>query len=117
MTTTPVSSMLLVILASFFGSIGMAFLKAGADRLTRSVAGILSNWRLSVGIGLYLASSAFFVMAMKHGELSILYPLVSLGYIWGLLWARMFFNEPLTKNKFAGLGLILAGIVILNLGR
>jgi multidrug transporter EmrE-like cation transporter len=47
--------------------------------------------------------------------LTILYPLVSLGYLWTLLWAKLFFNEPLTRFKFLGLGMILAGVFCLNL--
>lgn len=116
-TVTPISSMLLVVVASFFGSFGAVFLKAGANHLTRSVQGLILNWRLTAGVLLYLTSSVFFVMGQKQGELSILYPLVSLSYIWTLLWARIVFGEPLTRSKFGGLALILAGIVFLNLGR
>jgi multidrug transporter EmrE-like cation transporter len=42
--------------------------------------------------------------------------MVALGYIWTLFWSRIFFGEPLTRDKFLGIGMILAGIVILNLG-
>jgi drug/metabolite transporter (DMT)-like permease len=42
--------------------------------------------------------------------------MVSLGYIWTLLWSRLFFKEPLTKQKFAGLGLILLGVFFVGLG-
>jgi drug/metabolite transporter (DMT)-like permease len=42
--------------------------------------------------------------------------LVSLGYIWTLLWARLFFKESFTPQKFAGLALILAGVVLVGLG-
>jgi len=117
MNGTPVSSMILVMTASFFGSFGMAFFKGGANSLTRNLRSILLNWRLAVGIFFYMISSVFFVLGVKHGQLSVLYPLVSLGTIWTLLWARIFFGEPLTRTKFAGVALILAGIVFLNLGR
>jgi drug/metabolite transporter (DMT)-like permease len=42
--------------------------------------------------------------------------MVSLGYIWTLLWSKLFFNEPLTRNKFFGLGLILLGVFFVGLG-
>ena len=57
-----------------------------------------------------------YTVAVKSGELTILYPMVSLGYLWTLIWARLIFKEPLTRNKFIGIGLILFGVVILNLG-
>ncbi|MCP5115712.1 MAG: DUF5060 domain-containing protein [bacterium] len=43
--------------------------------------------------------------------------MVSLGYIFTLLWARLFFGEPFTRNKLYGLALIILGIVILGLGK
>ena len=109
--------MLLVVVASLFGSFGMVFFKAGANNMTGGLGGIVFNWRLFLGIALYLLSSVFFVLGVKVGELSILYPLVSLGTVWTMVWARIFFREPLTKAKFAAVGLILIGIVFLNLGR
>lgn len=113
---TPLTSILLVILASFIGSFGAVFLKAGADKLERNFLLLLRNWRLMAGVAFYLASFVIYTMGIRDGELTILYPMVSMGYLWTLLWARMIFNEPFTRNKFTGIGLILGGIVILNLG-
>lgn len=114
--TTPVSSMLLVLAASFIGSFGAVFLKSGAGKLHRQLRTLLLNWRLAIGVALFLLSSFFFVLGVRKGELTILYPMVSLGYVWTLFWSRLFFKEPFTRFKFAGLGLILIGIVVLNLG-
>jgi undecaprenyl phosphate-alpha-L-ara4N flippase subunit ArnE len=108
-------SMILVFVASVIGSFGMAFLKMGANLLTRSIWSFL-NTKLLIGIALFLGSSAFYAMGIKGGQLSVLYPMVSLAYVWGLVWAKIFFNEPLTKQKFAGLGLILLGVFFVGLG-
>ncbi len=114
--TTPVSSMAWVLSGSFIGSFGAVFLKAGAQRLKMSVMSLLTNWRLAAGIGAYLISAIFFLFGVRRGELSILYPLVAFGYVWTVFWSRLFFGEPLTKKKFAALGLILVGIAVLGLG-
>jgi len=108
--------MLLVLVASFIGSLGAVGLKAGAGRLSRNWRSLFFNYRLAVGVALFLVSSYFFILGVREGELTILYPMVSLGYVWTLFWSRLFFHEPFTKNKFMGLGLILLGIVLLNLG-
>lgn len=115
---TPASSIALVLVASFIGSFGGVFLKAGAQRLDRKrLTSVLYNWRLGAGITSFLLSSVFFVLALREGELSILYPMVSLGYLWTLIWSRIFFGEPFTRTKFLGIGLILCGIAVLQLGR
>ncbi len=108
--------MLLVLLASFVGSFGAVYLKAGAGRLHRNLRSLVFNWRLALGVGFYLLSSFFFVLGVRRGELTVLYPMVSLGYIWTLLWSRLFFKEALTRSKLVGVGLVLTGIVLLSLG-
>jgi multidrug transporter EmrE-like cation transporter len=114
--STPVSSMAWVLSGSFIGSFGAVFLKAGAKRLQLTLGALLTNWRLAAGISAYLVSALFFLMGVRHGELSVLYPLVAFGYVWTMFWSRLFFGEPLTKAKFAALGLILVGIALLGFG-
>ncbi|HLK22340.1 MAG TPA: EamA family transporter [Bryobacteraceae bacterium] len=114
--TTPVSSIVLVLVGSVIGSFGAIFLKSGANALSKHWTSIAYNWRLAVGILTYLLSSVLFVKGMSKGELSLLFPMVSLGYICTLVWSRLFFHEPVTKVKLAGVGLILIGIVFLGFG-
>jgi multidrug transporter EmrE-like cation transporter len=114
--TTPVSSMALVLGGSVIGSVGAVFLKSGAHALGRHWSSLLFNWRLAVGVATYLASSVLFVKGMANGELSVLFPMVSLGYICTLAWSSLFFHETVTKVKLYGVGLILTGIVFLSLG-
>lgn len=115
MSQTPVSSILLVLVASLIGSFGAVFLKLGAAHLNRGFRYIL-NWQLGFGVALFLGSSVPFVMGVRHGELSVLYPMVSLGYVWTLFWSKLFFNEPITKAKLGALAMILAGIVCIGVG-
>jgi len=116
--------MLLVLVASFIGSFGAVFLKSGAAQLHRGWLHLFIsqdlpffNWRLASGVALFLLSSYFFVLGIRPpGELSVLYPMVSLGYIFTLFWSRLFFKEPLTRVKFFGLFLIVVGVFFVGLG-
>ena len=113
---TPVSSMALVLGGSVIGSIGAVFLKSGALLVRRHLSSILLNWKLAMGVVTYLLSSVLFVKGMSHGELSVLFPMVSLSYICSLLWSRLFFNEVVTRAKIFGVAMILVGIVCLGIG-
>ncbi|BDC51186.1 hypothetical protein F183_A35020 [Bryobacterales bacterium F-183] len=88
-------------------------LKGGAIRIERNLASILTNWRLAAGVGVYVLSSLLFVRGIKEGELSILYPMVAVGYVFSLPLSKLFFNEPLTRYKIIAVGLILCGVAML----
>ena len=112
MRSTPVSSMVLVLIASFIGSFGAVFLKKGAERLKLGLRHVISLPAF-IGVVLFLTSSVFFVLGIRHGELSVLYPMVSLTNVWTMLWSRLFFHEPITRPKYVALSMILGGITLI----
>lgn len=108
--------MLLVLAASFLGSFGAVFLKSGAQKLRHGLRYLILNLRLALGVGLFLGSSVFYLLGLKRGEVSVLYPMVSLANVWTLFWSRLFFKEPITHAKTLGLLLILVGVFFIGLG-
>jgi multidrug transporter EmrE-like cation transporter len=113
---TPLSSIILVLFGSFIGSFGAVFLKLGAEHMQGGLRRLLSNYWLATGIVLYLLSSVFYMMGVAQGELTVLYPMVSIGYIWAIVWARLFFKEPFTLAKIGGLAMIIFGVALINFG-
>jgi drug/metabolite transporter (DMT)-like permease len=113
---TPLASMLLVLFASFVGSFGAVFLKAGAHKLRYGLRYLIFNPQLTAGVLLFLTSSGFYIMGLKRGEVSVLYPMVSLGNVWTMAWSRLFFKEPITRTKILGVFMILVGVFFIGLG-
>ena len=114
--TPIVKSVLLVLIAGLVGSFGAVFLKLGSHKVVGHSPLSFVNRNLALGVSLYLASSVFYGFGIKGGQLSVLYPLVSLGSIWTMVWSRMFFKEAITREKLFGLGLILLGVTFVGLG-
>jgi drug/metabolite transporter (DMT)-like permease len=110
-----IQSMLLVFTASLIGSFGAVFLKLGSTHINGSIWSFL-NTRLILGVALFLGSSVFYALGIRGGQLSVLYPMVSLGYIFTVIWSRLFFKESFTREKLIGLALILVGVVFVGLG-
>ena len=115
MTSTPPSAMALVLVGSLIGSIGMVFLKKASKDLHHSFWNIV-NMDFVIGAGLFVLSSLIYITGIRHGQISVLYPMASLSYVWALVWARLFFAEPFTRNKLAGLALVLVGVSMVSLG-
>jgi drug/metabolite transporter (DMT)-like permease len=115
MTETPLISVVYVLIASVLGSFGAVFLKLGSAKLEKGLIYIVS-WQSFAGVALYLASSVFYVAGVRNGELSVLYPMVALGYVWTLIWSRLLFGERITRQKLIAVFLILFGISLIGIG-
>jgi uncharacterized membrane protein len=54
-------------------------------------------------------------MALRQGELSLLYPVASLTYVWTMGLAAWRLKERLNAQKVIGLLLVLVGIGVMHL--
>lgn len=109
------SSMVWVTLASFIGCFGAVGLKAGAKRLDKNLKALITNWQLALGIGGYLVSSIFFILGVRHGDLTRCSRWCRLA-ISGPWFGRKCFSPKCWSAPDLGLGMILAGCLLLGLG-
>ena len=77
---------------------------------------LASNWPLMVGLVLYAIAAAMFIIALRSGELSEIYPFISLGFVWVTLVSVFLLKEPFTLAKGAGIAFILAGVSFIGWG-
>ena len=105
----------LVVSGTIVGSFAPLLLKVGMLNKKVTIKNLLLNIKIISGIFLYFISSLFFVVALKGGELSVLYPLVSFGYIWVTINSRVFLKEKITIYKMIGIIFIFLGIVLIGL--
>lgn len=106
----------LVLLAAATGSFGSLYFKRGADKLEFKLNAILKNVDLLKGIVIYGSSTIFYVVGLKGGELSVLFPLVSTGYIWVCLLSVKYLGEHMNRVKWTGIACIMAGVTLIGLG-
>ena len=106
---------LVVVFATFIGAFGSLYLKKGSAKLTKqTILRQFLNKDLMAGIALYVLSSVFYVGAMKYGELSILYPVTSLSYVWISFLSVKFLKERMNWYKWTGIALIILGVVLIT---
>lgn len=111
----------IVICCTLLVAIAQYLIKLGAGRLSHAglfgtLIGILTIPQIFAGYCLYGVFTVLFVYALRHGELSILYPLIALGYVWVTITAVLAFHESMNPMKVVGLAVIVAGVAVLGLG-
>lgn len=107
----------LVFCCTLFGAAAQVLIKMGANSLAHAGPwAMMTNLPLIAGYSLYGISTVLLVLALRKGELSILYPVISLTYVWVTALSVMIFKESLNFYKLLGVAVIVAGVGVLGKG-
>ncbi|MFA6073559.1 MAG: EamA family transporter [Candidatus Woesearchaeota archaeon] len=103
---------IMVVISTIIIAVAQLLLKKGA--LTSSNFWGLFNINVFLGLVLYAIATIIFIYGLKNGNLSTLYPVLGLGYIWVCLIAYFLFGELITLIDVAGIALIILGVGLLG---
>ncbi len=111
-------SVILILLFTFLAATAQVLWKFATIQLGEhpTPLALITNVPLIAGLALYGMGSVLMIVALQHGELSVLYPLISLNYVWVAIVAVLLFNEAMNPAKLAGICVIMAGVAILGKG-
>lgn len=110
-------SVALVFACTLLGAAGQILIKLGANSLSRSHPwAMLTNVPLVAGYSLYGIMTVLFIYALRDEELSFVYPIISLTYVWVTGLSMYFFHEVINAFKVAGVVAIVAGVAVLGKG-
>jgi drug/metabolite transporter (DMT)-like permease len=114
---TAIKSIALVVLCTAIGAAAQILMRFGAAQLHGStLADLLTNWALMAGYVCLAANTALLVLALRHGELSVLYPIIALTYVWVTILSPMFFGDIVNAYKIVGVALIVLGVSFIGIG-
>ncbi len=100
---------------TILGAAAQVLMKTGANALTGAgPLAMLTNLPLLAGYCLYGLSTILLVLALRHGELSILYPVISLTYVWVTCLSVVIFRESVNPFKVLGVSVIVVGVAVLG---
>lgn len=69
-----------------------------------------------VGFILYGFGALVMMLALSFGELSVLHPMLSFGFIISIFFGALVLDEHITINKVLGIVLIIIGLVFMSIG-
>lgn len=105
----------LVFVCTILGAAAQILMKMGSTHLDHfDVVKILTNLPLFAGYALYGINTVLLMFALRDGELSKLYPIIALTYVWVTVLSIYFFHESLSWGKGVGIAVIVAGVSVLG---
>jgi len=106
----------LVLLCGVITSSAQLFLKLGTKSLELSFAGLVNNFFLILGMITYAVGAIIMVLALKKGDLSLVYPLISLSFVWVAVFSVLFVGESLALLQCIGILCIISGVSFVSWG-
>lgn len=102
------NGILLMIASAFFTANGQLLWKLAlnSDQIIKIIMGFV----------LYGMGALLMILAFKFGELSVLYPIMCVSYIFAIINGYLFLGEALSVRKLLGILLIIAGVSFLGKG-
>lgn len=81
--------------------------------LFTTAGSLVSNLWLWLGLLCYAVSVVVWLLALSRVDVSIAYPMLSVGYVVNAIAAWQLFGEPLNIGKVVGIGIIIVGVYVL----
>lgn len=112
----------LVLTGVLLNAAAQLMLKAGTNAIGAfefSVANVAPvGWKIATqpfivsGIACYVVSVVVWILALSRTEVSIAYPMLSIGYVVNAIAAWYLFGEAVTMTRLAGIGIIVFGVFV-----
>jgi len=103
-----------IVMCTLLTSSAQVFYKKGTNILEFNLHSIITNYYLLIGLVIYAIASIVMILAFKGGDVNVIYPIVSLSYIWVSLLSMYFFNEKMGLFKWIGIAFIILGVVTIS---
>jgi len=109
-------SILLVFSCTVLGAFAQILMKIGMTHFSPNPVALITNYPLVAGYTLYGINTLMLVLALREGELSMLYPIIALTYVWVTLLSYLVLKEPPNLYKNLGIATIVLGVAVLGRG-
>jgi len=109
-------SIALVFFCTLLGAAAQILMKIGSTHASTNLLQWLTNVPLIAGYAFYGAFTLLMVVALREGELSMLYPIISLTYVWVTLLSYTLLGEHPNLYKNIGITVIVIGVAVLGRG-
>ena len=107
----------LVFGCTLLGAAAQILMKTGANHLAHpGLLAMITNLPLMGGYTLYGISTLLLVLALRDGELSLLYPVIALTYVWVTVLSFVILHDQISPFKLAGIIIIVIGVAVLGRG-
>jgi multidrug transporter EmrE-like cation transporter len=112
----------LILFGVLLNAFAQLFLKAGVRQLGHFEFSMANTWPVATalatnypiigGLCCYVISVVVWILALSRVEVSMAYPMLSIGYVVNAGLAWFLFGEAVGPQRLMGIGVIIIGVII-----
>ena len=112
----------LILAGVLLNAFAQLLLKAGVRQIGHFDFVLANSWPLLLrvagslpiigGLACYVVSVVVWILALSRVEVSVAYPMLSIGYVINAALAWWLFGEAVGMQRLAGIGVIIIGVII-----
>lgn len=87
----------------------------GVQGFVKSIWSIFTHKVILFGVFLFAASSLLWLVVLSGLDLSYIYPMVSLNYVFIAFASRLVFKEKVTRMRWLSIFVIICGVALVSL--
>jgi multidrug transporter EmrE-like cation transporter len=118
------STFAFIITGVLLNAAAQLLLKAGTNALGGAIHLTMENWfqtglkvasqlPIIAGLACYVVSLVVWIIGLSRTDVTIAYPMLSLGYVVSAAGAWMFLGEVVSLQRMVAIGVILIGVFLL----
>lgn len=118
------STFAFIITGVLLNAAAQLLLKAGTNGLGGAIHVTTQNWfatgikvftqlPILAGLACYVISLLVWIIGLSRTDVTIAYPMLSLGYVVSALGAWMFLGEVISPQRLVAIGVIMVGVALL----
>jgi multidrug transporter EmrE-like cation transporter len=118
------STFAFIITGVLLNAFAQLLLKAGTNAIGGAIHLTASNWfqtgiklvtQLPIlgGLACYAVSLVVWIVALSRTDVTLAYPMLSLGYVVSAIGAYMFLGEPVSPQRLLAIAVIMVGVALL----
>jgi drug/metabolite transporter (DMT)-like permease len=118
------STFAFIITGVLLNAAAQLLLKAGTNALGGAIHLTADNWfqtgikvatqvPILAGLACYAVSLVVWIIGLSRTDVTIAYPMLSLGYVVSAFGAWMFLGEAVSPQRLLAIGVIMIGVVLL----
>jgi multidrug transporter EmrE-like cation transporter len=114
----------LIMTGVLLNAVAQLLLKAGTNALGGAIHVTSGNWfatgikvftqlPILAGLACYVISVVVWIISLSRTDVTIAYPMLSIGYVVAAVGAWMFLGETVSPQRLLALGVIVVGVALL----